>query len=93
MGGVTGTVTGKVTGLFALTKTFTAGVVVAYHWASKRVVCKPWAAVAPAATLPEEHMCGVRVVPVGRALVRPQSNLVTQYFEPGIAGVVPTAAV
>ena len=44
MAGVTGTVTGKVTGLFALGKTARAGVVVEYHWASVRVVAKPWAA-------------------------------------------------
>ena len=85
-----GTVVG--TTVLALPKTFTAGLMVAYHWVSARLVCKPWAAVAPAATLPEEHMCGVRVVPRGRALVRPQSDLVTQYFEAGISGVVVVAA-
>jgi len=58
MAGVTGTVTGKVTGFLALGKTARAGVVVEYHWASVRVVAMPWAAEAPEATLPEEHMCG-----------------------------------
>jgi hypothetical protein len=83
-----GTVTGTV--FLALVKIFTVDVT--YHWAIKRLVCMPWTAVVPAATLPEEHMCGVRVVPAGRPLDAPKSDLVTQYFEPGIAGVVPTAA-
>ena len=44
MGGVTGTVTGKVTAVRALGKTARGGVRVEYHWASVRVVSMPWAA-------------------------------------------------
>jgi hypothetical protein len=60
MAGVTGTVTGKVTGFLALGKTARTGERVEYHWAgeSVRVVSMPWAAEAPDATLPEEHKCG-----------------------------------
>jgi hypothetical protein len=103
MGGVTGTVTGKVTGLSARVVSIgnarTAGVAptaglgsTEYHLSEVRDVTRPWAAEAPAATLPEEHMCGKRE-PVGRPLVLPLSNLVTQYFEPGISGVVAVAAI
>ena len=103
MGGVTGTVTGKVTGLSACVVSIgnarTAGVAptaglgsTEYHLSEVRDVTRPWAAEAPAATLPEEHMCGKRE-PVGRPLVLPLSNLVTQYFEPGISGVVAVAAI
>jgi hypothetical protein len=56
-----------------------------------REVVRPLTAEAPAKTLPEEHMCGWTELS-GRPLVLPLSNLVTQYFEPGIAGVVKVAA-
>jgi hypothetical protein len=92
MGGVTGEVNGKVTDVLALVKTARAGVVVEYHWANVREVWRPSAAVAPTATLPEEHKCG-SVAAVVKPLVKPLSNLVTQYFEPGIAGAVPAAGV
>jgi hypothetical protein len=101
MAGVTGTVTGKVTGLSACDVSIgnpeTGGVAVGfesteYHLSEVRDVTRPWTAEAPAATLPEEHMCGFKE-PVGRPLVLPLSNLVTQYFEPGISGVVAVAAI
>ncbi len=44
----------------ALGERVTAGVMVEYHWLGERVrvVWRPYAAEAPAATLPEEHKCG-----------------------------------
>ena len=64
---------------------------VEYQTVAAREVVRPSLAEAPAATLPEEHKCGFEVEAVGKALARPQSLFLTQYLEPGTAGVVPLA--